>query len=299
MVNSSLLLWRPKGGLVIKVLICFVLFCSFSGMATQITWLKTDWPPHQISSGQAKDKGTFDLLQQQVIALLPQIKHKTHWVNLARLEQAFAQKTETVCSFGAIYTKQRAISRWYSVAAAALPGLAVHFRHSANVEPYVVAGEHKSVDMLTLAKDNKLTGAYQPNRFYPASVLEATRYSSFMPAEFTTELNAATLLLSRRVDYVVEYPERMAFYLQQKQHKESIQSFAVADASAYVVSYVTCNKSPEAPMVIEQINTALRQLWQTVDYRQAMYSWVDEPMKAKLAQPFELTRQQVISGDIF
>ncbi|OWP47351.1 hypothetical protein CEG18_29035, partial [Pseudomonas nitroreducens] len=93
------------------------------------------------------------------------------------------------------------------------------------------------MDMRKLAQDRTLTGAYQPNRFYPASVMDATRTNNFIPQEFTSQLNAASLLLSKRVDYVVEYPERMAFYLRQDSAQQQIQSLAIADAAPYVVSY--------------------------------------------------------------
>lgn len=278
-----------------KFLIVIVLVYCMSCNAIEVTWLKTDWPPHQITSGVYQGQGTFDLLQKQIVAQLPQITHHTRIVNLQRVEQAFLQPGKIFCSFGSIFTEKRAATRWYSKSVAVLPGLAVHFRSAAEVADHPAIQANHSVDVRQLAMDSTLTGAYQPNRFYPASVLDATTYATFIPHEFTSEVNAAALLLSKRVDYVIEYPERMAFYLQQNNPGKSILSLAVADASPYVESFITCNKSPEAQQVIRQINQALAVVWQTAEYRQAMFSWISEAQKASLKQAFEKTQNKVVS----
>lgn len=276
-------------------LFILALFCSQSGNATEVTWLKTDWPPHQISSGVYQGRGTFDLLEQQIVAQLPQMTHQSQNVNLQRLEQAFLQSGKTVCSLGSIFTEKRAATRWYSKPVAVLPGLAVHFRSASDLVQHPAIQADGSVDVRILAQDNKLTGAYQPNRFYPPSVLDATTYATFIPHEFTSQVNAASLLLSKRVDYVIEYPERMKFYLLQNNSGKAIHSLAVADASPYVESFITCNKSKEAQQVIRQINDALAVVWQTPEYRQAMFSWVSEQHKSSLKQAFDKTQLQVVS----
>lgn len=279
-----------RNGLIIAALI----WCQNSE-AMEVTWLKTDWPPHQITVGAHAEQGTFDLLLQQLTTQLPHISHQIQVVNLPRLEQAFFQHSKTVCSFGSIFTKERAKNRWYSKAVAVLPGLAVHFRVSQDHKPHPAVQPNGTVDVLQLAQDDTLTGAYQPNRFYPPSVQAATRYANFIPHDFTSEVNAATLLLSKRVDYVIEYPERMAFYLQEKNHAAGIQSLAVADASPFVVSHITCNKSKAGQELIQQIDRALVALWQTEAYHQAMFIWIDAASKKALAQPFQTTKQQVIT----
>jgi uncharacterized protein (TIGR02285 family) len=269
------------------------LFYCHSGHAVEVTWLKTDWPPHQITSGVYQEQGTFDLLQQQIVTLLPQITHHAQIVNLQRMEQSFLQTDKNVCSFGSIFTDKRAISRWYSKSVAVLPGLAVHFRSGTELEQHPALQADDSVDVRKLAQDIQLTGAYQPNRFYPPSVLDATTYVNFIPHEFTSQVNAAALLVSKRVDYVIEYPERMTFYLQQNNSSKTIRTLAVADASPYVESFITCNKSPEAPQIIEWINAALVVVWQAAEYKQAMFTWVSEQHKNSLEPVFASTQRRV------
>ncbi|MDF3125546.1 hypothetical protein [Rheinheimera sp. 1928-s] len=270
-----------------KVVIIAALFCCQSLIAAQVTWLKTDWPPHQITTGVYQDQGTFDVLHKLLIAQLPHLTHQVKVVNLPRLEQAFLQNNYSVCSFGSIFTEKRAKTRWYSKAVTVLPGLAVHFRTSAVLQQHAAMQADGSIDIRQLAQDKTLLGAYQPNRFYPASVMDATQYANFIPHEFTSEVNAAALLLSKRVDYVVEYPERMAFYLKHYPQKLQIQSRAVVDASPYVVSYITCNKSPAGQQLITEINQALMALWLTPAYKTAMFSWVDASNTDRLEKVYQ------------
>lgn len=278
-----------------KFVIILALWCCPTSMATEVTWLKTDWPPHQITSGVYQEQGTFDLLQKQIVSALPDIAHRTQIVNLQRMEQAFLQSDKSVCSLGSIFTEKRAVTRWYSKPVAILPGLAVHFRTDTALTNHPAMQADGTVDVRKLAQDSQLTGAYQPNRFYPPSVLDATRYANFIPHEFTSQVNAAALLLSKRVDYVIEYPERMAFYLNQNNKGKTIKTFTVADASPYVESYITCNKSPEAQQLIRQINTVLETVWQQPEYKQAMFSWLEQRQIKQLQHEFDKTRHKVIS----
>lgn len=275
-------------------------FCCQNSMAAEVTWLKTDWPPHQITTGVYQEQGTFDRLQKLVMAGLPHLTHQVNVVNLPRLEQAFLQNSKGVCSFGSLFTEKRALTRWYSKAVAVLPGLAVHFRQNSDLIQHQAVQTNGSIDVRQLAQDKKLTGVYQPNRFYPSSVMDAAQQPNFIPQDFTSQINAAALLLSRRVDYVVEYPERMAFYLKQNQQHEQesieLQSRAVSDASPYVVSYITCNKSPEGQQLIAQIDKVLEMLWQQSDYKTAMFSWVDDETKSRLESAYAEVQQQVVNS---
>lgn len=287
------------GGAVRKAVLLTGFFCCQNSMAAEVTWLKTDWPPHQITTGLYQEQGTFDRLQKQVMAGLPHLTHEIKVVNLPRLEQAFLQNSRGVCSFGSLFTEKRAKTRWYSKAVAVLPGLAVHFRQSSDLKQHQAIQRNGSIDVIQLVQDKTLTGVYQPNRSYPSSVMDAAQHANFIPQEFTSQINAASLLLSKRVDYVVEYPERMEFYLKQNQQYEQgqqIQSLVVSDASPYVVSYITCNKSLEGQQLIAQINKVLEGLWQKSEYKTAMFHWVDEETKSRLESAYVEVQQQVLGS---
>lgn len=288
-----------KGGAVRTAVLLTGFLCCQHSIAADITWLKTDWPPHQITIGQYLEQGTFDKLQELVVAGLPQLTHQVKVVNLPRLEQAFLQNRQTVCSFGSLFSEKRVTTRWYSKAVAVLPGLAVHFRQNSDLSQHKAIQPDGSIDVLHLVEDKALTGVYQPNRFYPNSVINAAQQSNLVPQEFNSEINAVSLLLSKRVDYVVEYPERMAFYLKDNKKNQKgpqIRSLQVSDASPYVVSYITCNKSPEGQQLIAEINKVLERLWQQSYYKTAMFYWLDESMKFRLDSAYSEVQLQVLNS---
>jgi uncharacterized protein (TIGR02285 family) len=95
---------------------------------------------------------------------------------------------------------------------------------------------------------------------------------------------------------VIEYPERMTFYLRQQNHSSGIQSVIVADASRYVVSYITCNKSEQGQQLIKHIDKALMALWQTEAYQQIMFRWIDKADTKALDPAFQSVKQQVINA---
>lgn len=243
--------------------------------APKITWLQTDWPPHQIVSGPFQGQGTFDLLQQQLMAVLPEFKHQSRLVSLARVEQLFLQQQSGVCVVGTLYSAQRAATRLFSTPMAVGPALAVV--HLA-AHPGLAQTEVGALEITQLAQRAHLLGAYQPNRYYPPVVMQAIQQppSNLTSQTFTSELNAAQLLQSGRVDYVIEYPERMQYYNSLLVQPVALQHSAIVGADIASVSYVTCTAGKTGEQAIAAINKALRQLWGSADYQAAMRRWLDD-----------------------
>lgn len=268
---------------------------AFAATTPTVVWLQSDWAPHQIVDGPYRGQGTFDILQQRLSALLPQYQHVSRLTSLGRVDPYFQQNRETVCITGALYTEQRAISRHYSLPTAVGPGLAINFLSQSPVASYI--DDHLQIDINFLVQQPELTGAYQPNRFYPAVFTQALQQGDarLIQTEFTSELNAASLLHSQRIDYVIEYPERMQFYqLNLSEKAESIVSAAVADASPYSVSYVTCSKTPEGKKVIQDINEILPLLWAADDFQHILFFWLDNNARQLLQPKFLQLQQQIL-----
>ena len=145
---------------------CLLLLLAGSVHAKpQLTWLQTDWPPHQIVNGPFQGQGTFDLLQQQIMAALPQFSHQTRLVSLARLEQIFQQSETGSCALGTLYSEDRAQSRLFSVPMAV--GSAVAVGYIAGKLTTHPAMQPEGADIRMLALDTSIRGAFQPNRLYP------------------------------------------------------------------------------------------------------------------------------------
>lgn len=244
--------------------------------APKITWLQTDWPPHQIVSGPFKGQGTFDLLRQQVVAALPQFSHHTRLVSLARLEQLFLQQTPGVCAVGTLYSEERQQSRLYSTPMAVGPAISIGFiKQDLLAHPAIT---DDVVDIGQLALDNRLRGAFQPSRYYSPVVEQALQHNAtnLSSHAFTSELNAAALLRNGRVDYVLEYPERMRYYNELLEKPVKLHQLVIAGATDASVSYITCSPGGDGEQIIAAIDAVLMQLWLQPEYVLAMRRWLDD-----------------------
>ncbi|MDP2714181.1 hypothetical protein [Rheinheimera sp.] len=274
---------------------CLLLLLAGNAYAKpQLTWLQTDWPPHQIVSGPFQGQGTFDLLLQQLSTAMPQFEHQTRLVNLARLEQAFLQQEPALCALGTLYSEQRAQNRLFSVPLAVGPALAVgYITGKLTAHP---AMQDNGADIHKLALDRTLTGAYQPNRLYPEIIEPLLRHpdSNLTSHAFTSEVNAAGLLAGNRVDYVVEYPERMQYYNLLLPQAATLEHRAIAGANVASVSYITCSTDEVGQAAITAVNQLLPALWQQAEYIQAMQRWLDDSARRRLSTDLEQLQQQAL-----
>lgn len=271
---------------------CLLLLLAGSACATpQITWLQIDWPPHQIVSGPFQGQGTFDLLQQQLVAAMPQFSHQNRLVSLARLEQLFLQQQTGVCAVGTLYSEQRAANRLFSTPMAVGPALTVVYLAEHKILAPLIPSD--AVDINQLGFNPKLIGAYQPNRYYPPVVSRVLQHplTNLSSQAFTSELNAAQLLQSGRVDYVIEYPERMQYYSSVLTQPVALKHSAISGADVASVSYVTCTEDDTGRQVITAVNAALPQLWLESDYSAAMRRWLDETAWQRLNLQLQQIRQ--------
>lgn len=268
-----------------------LLFAGSVWAKPQITWLQTDWPPHQIVSGPFQGQGTFDLLRQQLISAMPQFEHQSRLVSLARLEQIFLQQEPGMCAIGTLFSAERAQTRLFSQPVAAGPALAIGYVQQRLNQYGAVQGV--AIDINKLALDARLLGAYQPNRYYPPVVEQMLQHptTNLSRHAFTSELNAAALLASGRVDYVLEYPERMQYYNQLLKQPVMLTHKAIAGATHASVSHITCTLGSAGEIAIAAVDQALIQLWQQPEYLLAMRRWLDETAWQRLAPDIHQVQQ--------
>ena len=259
-----------------------LLFCCGIQAKPQLVWLYSDWPPHQIVNGPFQGQGTFDLLQQQLKAVMPQFEHQQRLVSLARIEHMFRQQDEAVCTAGTLYSAERAKNRLFSKPIAVGAAMAVaYLPGKLTLHPAM----HKDgANVTELAHDGSLLGAYQPNRLYPAEMDSVIKSgdSNLSSLAFTSEVNAAALLASGRVDYVIEYPERMQYYSHLLPQPVVLEYRALAGANVASVTYVSCSFGETGEAAIAAVNQALPGLWQNPVYLEAMHRWLDDSSRQRL-----------------
>lgn len=268
--------------------------CASAHASQQLIWLQTDWPPHQIVEGPYQGQGTFDLLQQQLTYLMPEFSHQLRLVSLAKLEQVFTDGEAASCTLGTLFSEQRASNRLFSRPMAVGPALAVGYlagrlsEHEANQPDGVV--------IETLAQDPALTGVYQPNRFYPNAVIKALQQAGNNLSSYSLsgDVNAAALLASGRVDYVVEYPERMEYFNKLMPEAVVLEHRAIVHANIASVSHVTCTNDAVGRAAIAAIDQLLPKLWQQQRYIEAMQRWLDDSARRRLSKDIKQLQQKAL-----
>ena len=177
---------------------------------------------------------------------------------------------------GTLYSEERSQNRLYSTPMAVGPAISIGFVQQNLLEHAAIRdGE---VDINQLALDSKLRGAYQPSRYYAPVIAQALQNpaGNLSRHAFTSELNAAALLANGRVDYVLEYPERMGYYNQLLSQPVKLQHLMISDATDASVSYVTCTPGGDGAQIMAAVDAALQQLWLQPEYHLAMRRWLDD-----------------------
>lgn len=271
------------------------LLAAFSLQAKpQLAWLQTDRPPHQIINGSYQGQGTFDLLQQHINNLMPEFEHQNQLVSLPRLEQAFQEASAASCTVGTLYSEERAANRLYSKPMAVGPALAVGYIAGSLTEHQ--ANQKDGMLIEILAHDTALTGVYQPNRLYPEAIGNVLQRQGINLSEyaFTSEVNAAALLASSRVNYVIEYPERMKYYNQLLPEPAIMEHRAIVGANVASVYFVTCTDNETGKTAIQAVNKALAELWQQASYLEAMQFWLDDSARRRMSTEISQLREDAL-----
>lgn len=276
-----------------RLIVCLVCYFSSGLQAQPVTWLYTDWPPHHILTGEFAGKGTFDQIQQRLITALPQYRHQTRLVSIGRIENLFSQQRNTFCVTGTLYSTEREAQRYFSKPMAIGSGYYVSFLADSALAKTL--GQVTVVDLSSLSAAGTWTGVYAPNRYYPIVVQDVLRQhaSQWVSADFTSSVNPVALLQSGRADYVLEYPERVAFYQKSLEQQLTIKSTAVKGAVDYSVTHVSCNKTELGQQVIAAVDQVLQQQWQQQDYADLIFYWLAPDVRARLMPRFLEIQQQM------
>lgn len=275
--------------LAVSWLSCFSAVLS----AQPVTWLYTDWPPHHILAGDYAGQGTFDQIQQRLMAALPQFEHQTRLVSFGRIEPLFAQQQDTYCITGTLYSHEREAQRYFSLPMAI--GTGYYISYLADSALARALDNATAVDLASLSGAGPWLGVYAPSRYYPDVVRQVLQQhaSQWLSVDFTSSINPLALLQSGRADYVLEYPERIEFYNQSLSQRVAVKSIAINGAASYSVSHVACNKTVLGQQVVAAIDEVLQQQWQQQSYADLIFYWLAADVKAMLMPKFREIQQQV------
>ena len=258
-----------------------LIFAPFAFGKPVITWLQADLQPYFFQSGAQQASGALDSAQDLLIKTLPQYQHDIRWLPLVRREQELNLSAHAACSFAMLKTAERPTLR-YSVAVAAAPGYAVVMTgHSKLYQRWLQQKPDNIARWLVMQKD--VTGLMESGRAKPEFV---RRISGGRFIVFPLQTNPVALLAHGRADYWIEYPARANYLLAEYPDRQLQLHSVFLQPDQVSLSYVAC--SPATPdHVMQDINTALKQLLPQQPYQQALYKWNDTESMQQLLKLYQ------------
>jgi uncharacterized protein (TIGR02285 family) len=253
-------------------------------------WYTSHWPPYRISEGIYAGQGSFDLMLKLLIDALPQYHHQIHQIHLARIVKVSATTSENHCTFGLRYTQDRDKRTYFSQPAGLLPNLAVNsLQQDSKLKTF---DPQQAVQMSTLVKSPELLGLIENDRAYPAVIAaQIDKAGSNLGSSSMTTMNPAQLLAAKRVDYVVDYPNRLRYFSIEAGQDIKLEFRPIADIPGFSYTYVSCSKTETGKRWIKDVDEALNTLKQQPEYKNAMYRWFSE-QERQLLEPHYAGFQQ-------
>lgn len=246
-----------------------------------IDWLSVHWPPFRIADGADKGQGHVDQMQQLLMAELPQYSHRVHYSNFARVEQTLAAPTAQTCIFSLIYNETRAKTMFYSIPAVTSINVMVHVRADHPLARQWRSGSGVALSEVTL--DPAINGIVEGNRGYPAVVKKYLDVAgSNLTSQSLQNVNPVELLTANRVDYLIEFPDRVRYFQSIAPQKSQLVDLPIRGLEAFMFSYAACQNSAEGKMRIRDINQALQKLRGNKAYLDAMMRWLSPHRQQQL-----------------
>ncbi len=269
--------------------ILLMLWACSSSAHPVMQWYTSHWPPYRISEGPYAGQGSFDLMLAQLIEALPQYQHKIHQIHLARIVKVSATTKENHCTFGLRYTPERDKRSYFSQPAGMLPNLAIN---TLQPDKLKALEPKQAVDMNRLVADPELLGLIENDRAYPAVIAaQIDRVGSNLGSSSMSSMNPAQLLAAKRVDYVIDYPNRLRYFSLEAGREVQLEFRSIAEIPSFSYTYVSCSKTQTGKDWIAAIDMALTKLKQQAEYKKAMYRWFTE-QEQQLLEPYYSGFQQ-------
>lgn len=254
---------------------CFIalLFCCVPVWAKPVMqWYTSHWPPYRISEGPHAGQGSFDLMLAQLIAALPNYKHQVNQIHLARIVKVSATTRENHCTFGLRYTPERADRVYFSQPSGMLPNLAINSLQQH--DKLKTLDPQQAIHMAELVQKPELVGLIETDRAYPAVIAnQINKKGSNLGDSSMASMNPAQLLAAKRVDYVVDYPNRLRYFSAEAGQDVQLEFRSIAEIPGFSYTYVSCSKTATGKRWITDIDVALTNLKQQSEYKNAMYRW--------------------------
>lgn len=266
----------------IIVIILAVFLGNLFADENTINWAYRNYPPYFIDEGEFKEQGygdiAYDIFTQ---SYLNNFTHRKVHMNIHRfLEQA--KEFKNVCAMAVKKTPEREKYLYFSIPAEISLPHRIYFRQEDNLqlESCLIDG-FLSLDSLLKHFPNLKLGIESGRSYGSEKDKIINRYlengAGIYQRKGTDSRRMIEMLLSKRVDFIIEYPRAIGFIYQYTHDSlPALQSFPIKEGYKVDPAYCACSKTEQGKEVINTINEALVKEIPKDRYRLRAKAWLDE-----------------------
>lgn len=261
---------------------------SFTSLAVhaeskpRLIWMIRDLPPFHILDGPLKNQGIADNTLRLLQAKLPQYQHVVSVANRARTEQMFSSGA-LVCDSGSLKSPGREQLMYFSITTLGLQNNSVMIRKQQEQElaPFIDNGQFDL--QAFIAADRYTIGTVVGRSYGPVIDAElATLSADKRVVHYGVEASRSLLRMQQhvRITALLGYGPELRYNGELEQLElEQLSFYPIKGAPPYLMSYVSCSKTPEGLLAIKRINKAVRELRQG-EIVQLYANWLDTRSRA-------------------
>jgi uncharacterized protein (TIGR02285 family) len=259
--------------------------------AETISWAKTHFVPVYITEGVYKGRGIVDKQYTLLQENMPQYQHESFTVNVARIIRMMT-KGKPVCS-SFLKNHEREKVMYFSNPTYPLPTHELHIiqANRKNIEKTLGTDFSNTLSLETLLRDypNLRLGAIAKRSYGPRqdALIEKYKEQIYFRYDAADSSGLFKMLELGRIDYILEYPYALSFYLKSNEITTKVSSFKTKEAAQSLYAYMACTKNDWGKKIIAQINAITEKKRESERYRALVESWLSEDSKRYYRQDYE------------
>lgn len=262
---------------IVKIVMAMLLGLSFISAASEILWLRPDFPPASFVQGPMKDQGYNDLTRQFLSRRLPQYQHSLLTAGYERIIRLMQE--HNVCIVGLYKSPQRQRSILYSEArGVVLPnGVIIRAADRDKFMPYLSAG---GIRLPLLLKNSSLLGGVADGRLYKGPVDD--ELAKHHQAEHLLRRSGANvfsdllkMLDLKRIDYTFGFPVELVYQQRLATISQQMLFLPIENMPPATPSYIACSRNEWGVKVMADINKVLLAHRLSAEYLHAYQQWLD------------------------
>lgn len=262
---------KSRKELLILIIACLFLQPSITAKE-KLTWHVLHWPPIFILHGEDQEKGKYNETIKLFQNFLPQYEHETISMNILRFWKELKEKKK-ICSLFAFKTKERLkFTEFSNPVSIVLPNRIIMTKWK-----LIQLGSPSSYSLVRLMKDPRFKGRIIASRSYTKKldeIIKKHEVNSNLKREVLNSENFIQMMLSDRIDYIIEYPFVIAWL--EKRYSDfpgTLTTVSIEEMQPYEYSYFACPKSSWGRKIVTDFNQILKTILLTSEYQQTIESW--------------------------